>query len=68
MKKSQYSPPYQHGIECKRTDTPRLTPSIRVAMEDLGLTHVNVIYPGARRFPLADRVEAVPFQSLTGTG
>lgn len=56
------------GVECKRTDTPRLTPSIRIAMEDLGLTHVNVIYPGARRFPLADRVEAVPLQSLAGTG
>ena len=56
------------GIECKRTDTPRMTPSIRIALEDLGLTHVNVIYPGIRRFPLADRVEAVPLQSLAGTG
>ncbi|MBA4369432.1 MAG: hypothetical protein C0403_17540, partial [Desulfobacterium sp.] len=30
------------GVECKRTDTPRLTPSIRNAIEDLGLKHVLI--------------------------
>ncbi len=46
--------------ECKRTDTPRITPSIRIALEDLGLDRVAVIYPGTKRFPIAQRVEAVP--------
>ena len=48
------------GIECKRTDTPRMTPSIRIALEDLGLTQVAVLYPGSKRFPLAEQVDAVP--------
>jgi predicted AAA+ superfamily ATPase len=52
------------GVECKRTDAPRVTPSIRTALEDLGLTRVLVIYPGTRRYPLADRVEAVPVGAL----
>lgn len=52
------------GVECKRTDTPRLTPSIRIALDDLGLTQVRVIYPGTKRFPLAEQVEAVPLQSI----
>ena len=52
------------GVECKRTDTPRVTPSIRIALADLGLDRVAVIYPGAKRFPLADRVEAVPLDDL----
>ncbi len=52
------------GIECKRTDTPRLTPSIRIALEDLKLQHVIIIYPGTRRFPLSDQVEAVPLHTL----
>lgn len=52
------------GIECKRTDTPRLTPSIKIAIEDLGLKQVLVLYPGIKRFPLAGQVEAVPVQAI----
>ena len=32
-----------YGVECKRADTPRLNPSIRIALDDLGLNHVFVI-------------------------
>ena len=56
------------GVECKRADAPRLTPSIRVAIEDLGLERVAVVYPGAKRFSLADRVEAVPLATLAEPG
>ncbi|MBX3025269.1 ATP-binding protein [bacterium] len=52
------------GIECKRTDAPRLTPSIRIALDDLGLARVAVVYPGGKRFALAERVEAVPLDEL----
>jgi predicted AAA+ superfamily ATPase len=52
------------GIECKRTDAPRMTPSIRIAMGDLGLERVVILYPGIKRFPVADRVEAVPLGAL----
>jgi predicted AAA+ superfamily ATPase len=53
-----------YGVECKRTDTPRLTPSIRNALDDLKLEHVFIIYPGTQRFPLASQVEAVPLGTL----
>jgi predicted AAA+ superfamily ATPase len=52
------------GIECKRADSPRMTPSIRHALTDLGLCRVVVIYPGSKRFPLGERVEAVPLRVL----
>lgn len=55
------------GIECKRTDKPRMTPSIRIALEDLGLEQVAIIYPGRKRFPIVPGVEAVPV-SLLGNG
>jgi predicted AAA+ superfamily ATPase len=54
-----------YGVECKRADTPRLTSSIRIALDDLKLKHVFVIYPGIQRFPLASQVEAVPLQTLS---
>jgi uncharacterized protein len=52
------------GIECKRADAPRLTPSIRIALEYLGLERVVVIYPGMKRYGLLDRVEVVPLAAL----
>jgi hypothetical protein len=52
------------GVECKRSDAPGMTPSIRIALEDLRLSRVVVLYPGAKRYSLADRVEAVPLRVL----
>ncbi len=56
------------GVECKRADAPGMTPSIRIALGDLGLERVAVVYPGTKRFPLAERVEAVPLDSLAEPG
>jgi predicted AAA+ superfamily ATPase len=56
------------GVECKRADAPRVTPSIRIAIDDLGLERVAVVYPGSRRFALDDRVEAVPLETLARPG
>jgi predicted AAA+ superfamily ATPase len=52
------------GVECKRADAPKLSPSIRIALQDLGLQRVAVVYPGATRYPLSDAVEAVPLDAL----
>ncbi|HEY5568435.1 MAG TPA: ATP-binding protein [Gammaproteobacteria bacterium] len=57
-----------YGVECKRVDAPRVTPSIRIALDDLGLERVAIVYPGTRRFALADRVEAVPLAALAEPG
>jgi predicted AAA+ superfamily ATPase len=56
------------GVECKRADAPRMTKSIGVALADLDLDRVAVVYPGDRRYSLADRVEAVPVSDLAEHG
>jgi hypothetical protein len=56
------------GVECKRADAPRLTPSMRIALDDLGLERLAIVYPGAQRFAVADRVEAVPIETLADPG
>ncbi|MBM4333958.1 MAG: ATP-binding protein [Deltaproteobacteria bacterium] len=53
------------GVECKRADAPKLTPSMRIALADLKLERVSVVFPGRRRYSLADRVSAVPLEDLT---
>jgi uncharacterized protein len=52
------------GIEIKRQDAPRLTPSMRTAIADLKLDWLWVIYPGEKRYMLADRVEVMPVSLL----
>lgn len=54
------------GVECKRADAPRMTPSLRIATTDLGLERIMVLYPGSRRYPLSDIVEVVPLAALAG--
>lgn len=54
------------GIECKRMDAPRLTPSMRIALTDLKLDELLVAYPGTKRYPLADNVRVVPLPQFVG--
>ncbi len=55
------------GVECKRVDAPRLTPSMQIALDDLQLERLAVIYPGERSYPLAENATAVPLSSLGKT-
>ena len=52
------------GIECKRSDAPTLTPSMRIALEDLKLSELKVVYPGERSYRLASKVEVIPLRAL----
>jgi predicted AAA+ superfamily ATPase len=54
------------GVEFKRMDAPRLTPSMRTALHDLRLDALYAVYPGTRRYALAEKVEAVPLAELAG--
>jgi uncharacterized protein len=54
------------GVEFKRMDAPRLTPSMRTAMRDLRLEALYVVYPGERRYSLAESIEAVPLKEAIG--
>ena len=53
------------GVEVKRGDAPRLSPSMRAARTDLRLDHLFVIYPGQRRYQLDPDVTVLPVGSLT---
>jgi predicted AAA+ superfamily ATPase len=48
------------GVECKRIDAPRITPSMRIAREELNLEQIAVVYPGKKRYAMGDGVAAVP--------
>ena len=56
------------GIEVKRADAPTLTPSMRIALADLKLDELNVIYPGTRPYELAPRIKVMPVSEVPGLG
>src|SRR3989344_5625822 len=48
------------GFEFKVSEAPSLTKSMRIALKDLKLRRLWVVYPGTHRFSLEDRIEAIP--------
>jgi predicted AAA+ superfamily ATPase len=52
------------GVECKRVDAPRLTPSMKIAMEDLELDRLLVVYPGKTAYPLGEKINVIPLTSI----
>ena len=52
------------GVECKRVDAPRITPSMRIAREELNLEQIAVVYPGKKRYTMGDGVAALPLNAV----
>ncbi len=55
-----------YGVEIKRQDAPVMTPSMRIALEDLKLERIAVIYPGSKRYELNKKISVVPFHQIMG--
>jgi predicted AAA+ superfamily ATPase len=47
------------GFEFKRTSSPRITPSMRIAMADLKLDRLDLLHAGEDTFPLGRNLRAV---------
>lgn len=48
------------GVEIKRIDAPRRTRSMTIAVNDLRLEALYVVYPGSTRYAIDERITAVP--------
>lgn len=53
-----------YGVEVKRQDAPTMTSSMRIALEDLKLERIAVIYPGHKRYELHKNISVVPFHLI----
>ena len=52
------------GFEIKYTASPRLTKSMRSAMDTLHLDRLVVIYPGERQLALTEQIQAIGLADL----
>ncbi len=56
----------RYGFEVKRSEAPRLTRSMRSAVDTLKLDWLDVVHAGTERYRLAERVYALPAGELVG--
>lgn len=54
----------RYGFECKYSDAPGTTRSMRVALDDLSLEHLWIVYPGRDRYDLDTRITALPAREI----
>jgi len=52
------------GVEFKYEDAPRLTKSMQIAVSDLDIEHVWVIYPGNKKYKLAENITVFPLKNV----
>ena len=52
------------GVKRKRAGAPVVTPSMRIALADVALDHLYVVYPGSRRYALDGLVTVVPLDEF----
>ena len=54
----------RHGFEIKYADAPGTTKSMHIALHDLGLEHLWVVYPGRERYQIHERITDVPASEI----
>jgi hypothetical protein len=52
------------GFEIKRTSSPKVTPSMRSGLADLGLQRLYVIHAGEHSFDMQEKVRAIAFHQF----
>ena len=52
----------RYGVEVKYGDAPGITKSMRIALDDLGLRQLFVVYPGREAYDLDKRVTVLPLE------
>lgn len=55
----------RYGFEFKYADAPGTSRSMHIAIEDLNLSHLWVIYPGHESYPLTEKITVLPLEALS---
>ena len=58
----------RYGIEAKFSEAPETTRSMHVALQDLGLEHLWILYPGGQSYPVDERITVWPLHDVKALG
>ena len=53
-----------HGFEFKYSSAPKATRSMHVALDELGLDRITIVYPGNEAYPLSERIRVASLRQL----
>ncbi|MCC6146469.1 MAG: ATP-binding protein [Anaerolineaceae bacterium] len=54
----------RYGLEVKFNEAPALTPSMRIAVSELNLERLWIVYPGNEVYPVTEKITALPLVKL----
>lgn len=54
----------RYGMEVKFSEAPEITRSMQIALHDLDLSHLWVIYPGADAYQVEKKISVLPLQKI----
>lgn len=54
----------RYGLEVKFSEAPSLTPSMRIAVSELALDRLWILYPGNEVYPVTEKISALPLKKL----
>ena len=55
---------HRYGVEVKFSEAPKVTRSMRINLDDLGLDHLWIIYPGIQRYPVHEKITVWPLRDV----
>ncbi len=56
------------GVEVKFNEAPKITNSMRIALQDLNLDYLWVVYPGEHRYPVHQKISVLPITQVNEIG
>ena len=58
----------RYGVEFKYSEAPKITKSMRVALQDLALDYLWVVYPGNESYPVDEKISVMPLSNPAARG
>jgi uncharacterized protein len=56
----------RYGMEFKFVEAPKVTKSMHIALEDLHLNRLWIVYPGRQRYPVDEKISVWPLAEISG--
>ena len=57
----------RYGVEFKCNEAPKIGKSMHIAITDLGLDHLYVVYPGHESYPVSEKISVLALADIGQT-
>jgi uncharacterized protein len=54
----------RYGVEVKFSESPKVTPSMKIAVKELALSHLWIVHPGQHDYPVESSISVLSLQNL----